>query len=323
MSNIRCDSIRCYTVHSCGTWCQGISLLESLKTLEGIDLRTMGVNTLPYLHTVVEALNLAFADREGYVGDPRFVDVPVAGMLSDEYAVTQRRRIDPCRAFGTLPLAGRPRGATREPFIPRLDSFPQAPPGAALDTTYCCVVDHVGNAYSATLSDNVRDTPVAPSLGGTVSSRGSQSRLEPGHPCEVKPGKRPRMTPAPALVLRGGEFYMALGTPGGDVQTQAMLQAFLNIVEFGMTLQQAVEQPRVGTFNFPSSFSPHAVGSLNVEQRFSPKIAEGLKALGHKVGTWSALAPAAGAVCVIARDPRTGWLHAAADPRREAYAMVS
>lgn len=320
------ESISCnykgYAVHSCDTWCQGISLLQSLKTLEGIDLGAMGINTLPYLHTVVEALNLAFADREGYVGDPRFVDVPVAGMLSDEYAAIQRQRIDPRKAFGTLPLAGHPPGATREPFIPRLDLFPHAPSGAAPDTTYCCVVDTAGNAYSATLSDNARDTPVVPFLGGTVSSRGSQSRLEPGHPCEVKPGKRPRMTPAPALVLRGGEFCMALGTPGGDVQTQAMLQAFLNIVEFGMTLQQAVEQPRIGTFIFPSSFSPHAIGSLNVEQRFSGEIVEGLKALGHKVSTWSTLAPAAGAVCVIARDPKTGWLHAAADARREAYAMV-
>lgn len=319
--SISCD-YKGYAVHSCDTWCQGITLLQTLKTLEGIDLRGMGVNTLSYLHTVVEALNLSFADREGYVGDPRFVDVPVTGMLSNEYAAAQRQRIDQRKAFGMLPPAGRPPGATREPFIPRLDSFPQAPPGAAPDTTYCCVVDATGNAYSATLSDNARDTPVVPSLGGTVSSRGSQSRLEPGHPCEVKPGKRPRMTPAPALVLRGGEFYMALGTPGGDVQTQAMLQAFLNIVEFGMTPQQAVEQPRVGTFIFPSSFSPHAIGSLNVEQRFPAEISEGLHALGHKVSAWSPLAPAAGAVCAIVRDPMTGWLHAAADARREAYAMV-
>lgn len=320
--SISCD-YKNYTVHSCDVWCQGISLLQALKTLEGCDLVEMGANTLPYIHTIVEALNLVFADREGYVGDPRFVDVPVAGLLSSDYAVLQRQRIDAAKAFGNLPHAGRPSGAQRAPFIPRLESFPKAVPGAALDTTCCCVVDAAGNAYSATLSDNARDTPVVPSLGGTVSSRGAQSRLEPGHPSEVRPGKRPRMTPAPALALRDGEFYMALGTPGGDVQTQAMLQVFLNIVEFGMTLQQAVEQPRFGTFIFPNSFSPHAIGALNLEQqRFPAETIARLKALGHRVETWSNLAPAGGAVCVVARDPETKWLHAAADPRREAYALV-
>ena len=321
------DSISCsykdYVVHSCDVWCQGIFLLQTLKTVEGYDLVAMGANTPAYIHTIVEALNLTFADREGYVGDPRFVDVPVAGLLSGEYAASQRRKINTDKAFGTLPPPGRPSGAQREPFVPELASFPKAVPGAALDTTYCCVVDPTGNAYSATLSDNARDTPVVPSLGGTVSSRGAQSRLEPGHPSEVKPGKRPRLTPAPALALRDGEFYMGFGTPGGDVQTQAMLQAFLNIVEFGMTLQQAVEQPRFGTFIFPNSFSPHAIGALNLEQqRFPAKTVAKLKALGHHVEAWSNLAPAGGAVCAIARDPETKWLHAAADPRRETYAMV-
>lgn len=321
-ASLRCD-YKGYTVHTCDAWCQGIVLLQALKTLEGVDLAAAGHNTLPYVHTVTEALNLAFADREAYVGDPAHVDVPVAGMLSDAYAAIQRRRIDPHRAFGELPGPGRPPGAKREPFVPDLTAFPRAVPGAALDTTYCAVVDAQGNAYSATLSDNARDTPVVPSLGGTVSSRGAQGRLEPDHPSVVAPGKRPRCTPAPALALREGEFYMAFGTPGGDVQTQAMLQAFLNIVEFGMTLQQAVEEPRFGTFIFPNSFSPHAIGALNLEQRrFPAAVVAGLDRLGHRVENWSDLAPAGGAVCAVARDPGTRWLHAAADPRREAYAMV-
>lgn len=321
-SSISCD-YKHYTIHTCDVWCQGIVLLQALKTLERVDLAALGHNTLAYVHTLAEALNLAFADREAYVGDPRFVDVPVAGMLSEEYATAQRARIDGARAFGKLPRPGGPPGVTREPFVPDLDAFPKAAPGTALDTTYCAVVDADGNAYSATLSDNARDTPVVPSLGGTVSSRGAQGRLEPGHPSCVQPGKRPRLTPAPALALRDGEFCMAFGTPGGDVQTQAMLQAFLNIVEFGMTLQQAVEQPRFGTFIFPNSFSPHAIGALNIEQqRFPNEVVEGLKRLGHAVESWSNLAPAGGAVCAVARDPETRWLHACADPRREAYAMV-
>lgn len=309
-------------IHSCDTWCQGISLLQALKILEGIDLQALGHNTPAYIHMVGETLNLAFADREAYVGDPRFVDVPVTGMLSAEYAATQRARIDTGRAFGALPTPGKPPGATRDAFVPVLSSYPAATPGAALDTIYCCVVDADGNAYSATLSDNARDTPVIPSLGGTISSRGAQGRLEAGHPAEVRPGKRPRLTPTPALALLDGEFSMGFGTPGGDVQTQAMLQVYLNISEFGMTVQQAIEQPRFGTFLFPNSFSPHAIGKFNVESRLPQDTIAALKNLGHAVQLWSDLTPAAGAVCAIRRDAETGWLHAGADPRREAYAIV-
>lgn len=319
--SIRC-SYKGYEVHSCDVWCQGISLLQSLKILEGVELSSLGHNSPAYIHQLAEALNLAFADREAYVGDPRFVNVPVAGLLAEDYAAQQRARIRRDQAFGKLPLPGKPAGATREPFVPVLSSYPAAVPGAAPDTIYCCVVDAEGNAYSATLSDNARDTPVVPALGGTVSSRGAQGRLEPGHPSEVKPGKRPRLTPTPALALRDGEFFMGFGTPGGDIQTQAMLQVYLNIVEFRMTVQQAIEQPRFGTFIFPNSFSPHAIGKLNVENRFPETTIDSLKALGHPVELWSNLAPAAGAVCVIMRDPESGWLHAGADPRREAYSIV-
>ncbi|MEK6594096.1 MAG: gamma-glutamyltransferase [Pseudomonadota bacterium] len=315
-------SHKAHQIHSCDVWCQGVSLLQSLKILEGVNLEALGHNTPAYIHMIGEAFNLAFADREGYVGDPRFVDVPVAGMLSGEYAAAQLGRINRSKAFGTLPLAGKPPGAQREAFCPALLSYPAAVPGAAPDTIYCCVVDAEGNAYSATLSDNARDTPVIPELGGTVSSRGAQGRLEAGHPSEVRPGKRPRLTPSPAIALRDGEFFMGFGTPGGDVQTQAMLQVYLNITEFGMTVQEAIEQPRFGTFIFPNSFSPHAIGKFNVEGRFPQETVRALKSLGHPVELWSHLAPAAGAVCAIKRDSETGWLHAGADPRREAYAIA-
>jgi gamma-glutamyltranspeptidase/glutathione hydrolase len=311
-----------YEVHANDVWCQGISLLEALKILEGVDVQSLGHNTPAYVHYVAEAFNLAFADREAYVGDPRFVDVPVAGLLSKEYAAQQRARIQRDKAFGKLPLPGKPAGATRDPYIPDLTKFPKAEKGAALDTIYCCVVDGEGNCYSATLSDNARDTVVIPELGGTVSSRGAQSRLEPGHPCEVKGGKRPRLTPAPALALREGELFMGFGTPGGDVQMQAMLQVFLNVTEFGMQVQQAIEEPRFGTFLFPNSFSPFAVGAFNMENRFPQATVDAVKRLGHPAELWANLAPAAGAVCAVVRDPNTGWLHAGADPRREAYAIA-
>ncbi len=309
-------------VYSCDVWCQGISLLQALKIIEHDDLGALGHNTPAYVHLLGEALTLAFADREGYVGDPRFVHVPVAGMLAESYARTQRSRIDVARAFGGLPPPGTPPGAERAGFLADLSSYPVAAPGAALDTIYCCVVDRDGNAYSATLSDNARDTPVIPSLGGNISSRGAQGRLEPGHPSEVRPGKRPRLTPTPALALREGEFAMGFGTPGGDVQTQAMLQVFLNITEFGMAVQEAVEAPRFGSFLAPSSFSPHGIGTFNLEGRFPASMFAALQQLGQPVHAWPDLTPAAGAVCAIRRDPQTGWLHAGADPRREAYALA-
>ena len=311
-----------FEVHCCDVWCQGVSLLQAMKILEGVDLQALKHNSPAYVHCVAEALALAFADREGYVGDPRFVEVPVAGLLSNDYAASQRSRIQRGKAFAGMPAPGKPPGASRDPFIPDLDRFPQLEEGAAPDTIYCCVVDGEGNCYSATLSDNASDTLVIPGLGGTVSSRGSQSRLEPGHPAEVKPGKRPRLTPSPALALRDGELYMGFGTPGGDVQMQAMLQVFLNITEFGMTVQQAIEQPRFGTFTFPNSFSPFAVGRFNLESRFPQATIGALASLGHPVELWSDLAPAAGAVCAVMREPATGWLHAGADPRREAYAIA-
>jgi gamma-glutamyltranspeptidase/glutathione hydrolase len=311
-----------YEIHVNDVWCQGVTLLQAMKILEGMDVQTQGHNTPAYIHLIAEAFNLAFADREGYVGDPRFVEVPVAGMLSSDYAAEQRARIRRDRAFGKLPQPGRPPGTTRAPFVPDLERFPRAEKGAAPDTIYCCVVDKDGNCYSATLSDNARDMVVIPEYGGTLSSRGSQSRLEPGHPSEVKPGKRPRLTPAPAIALRDGEFFMGFGTPGGDVQMQAMLQVFLNITEFGMQVQQAIEAPRFGTFLFPNSFSPFSVGAFNMENRFPRETVEALRALGHPADRWDDVAPAAGAVCAVVRDPATGWLHAGADPRREAYALA-
>lgn len=326
-------SIRCtykgVDVHGCDVWCQGIVMLEALKILEGVDLVALGHNSAAYIHVVAEALNLAFADREAYVGDPKFVDVPTSTLLSSEYASAQRQRIDPRRAFGAMPSPGVISGSPllRSESTATLSHGANADAGvvhADLDTIYCSVVDRHGNVYSATPSDNSRDTPIIPGTGLAISSRGCQSRLEPGHPSEVKPGKRPRLTPTPALAFRNGEFFMAFGTPGGDVQTQAMLQVFLNVVEFGMTVQQAIEAPRFGSASFPNSFAPHTYlpGRLNVESRVPSSTIDSLRALGHDVEMWPELVAAAGAVCMVMRDQQTRLLHAGADPRREAYAAV-
>lgn len=315
-----------YEVHVNPAWCQGISLLQALAVMRGQAVAKLGHNSPAYLHLVSQAFDLAFADREGYLGDPRFVDVPVEGLLSDAYAAAQRARIDPARAFGEMPEPGRPAGAGSRDFahVQRLRGGTAKTPAMARDTIYCSVIDRDGNVYSGTLSDNTHDTPVIPGTGLAVSSRGSQSRLDPAHPSVVAPGKRPRLTPAPALITRGGEPFMALGTPGGDVQMQAMLQVFLNVVEFGMPLQRAIEMPRAWSMNFPNSFAPHdyVPGALCVEGGIDEGVSRTLAGMGHRVQPWARFPAAGGGVCAVMQDGATGLRHAGADPRRECYAIA-
>jgi len=311
-----------YRVHTCDAWCQGISMLETLKILEGIDLAALGHNSPAYLHAFAEALNLAFADREAYVGDPRFVRVPGSVLLSDAYAAAQRARIDRAKAFGRMPDPGRIDGVAPPPLETLLPGSGSVAPPA--DTIYACVVDAQGNAVSITPSDTMYDTPMVDGLGIAVSTRGMQGRLDPAHPCSVLPGKRPRLTPSPAMALRDGEFSMAWGTPGGDVQGASIAQVFLNVVLFGMPLQQAIEAPRVASYNFPNSFSPHTYlpGRLCVEDRIDAQTVAALAALGHDIELWPGRSWSMGAICAIRRDPATGMLHAGADPRRAAYAIA-
>lgn len=311
-----------FEVHACDVWSQGIVMLEALKILEKDDLVRLGHNSVEYLHIVVESLNLAFADREAYVGDPKFINVPTTELLSDRYAASQRARIDLQRAFGRMPDPGVLVQARRA--IGAHVAAPWARVSPAPDTIYAGVVDSWGNAFSVTPSDVMFDTPMVEELGFAVSSRGSQSRLQEGHPCSVAPGKRPRLTPSPALALRDGELAMVWGTPGGDVQSTAMLQVFLNVAHFGFTLQHATEAPRIGTFNFPNSFAPHVYlpGRMCAEARIDPETLNCLTMLGHDIEIWPDRAWTAGAVCAIVRDSETKMLHAGADPRRSAYAQA-
>jgi gamma-glutamyltranspeptidase/glutathione hydrolase len=191
----------------------------------------------------------------------------------------------------------------------------------APDTIYCAVMDRHGNAYSATLSDTSYDTPVIPGIGMAISSRGQQSRLAAGHPAQVAPGKRPRLTPSPAIAMRDGKPFMCFGTPGGDVQAPAMLQVFLNATQFGMQLQQAVEAPRFFSANYPNSFPPHDYypGRLCAEENLPEGAIDALRALGYDLEVLPRLPPKSGAVCAVMRD---GFTHAAADPRRECYALA-
>jgi len=247
-------------VYTCGPWCQGPVLAQTLLTLSGDDLKALGHNTADYIHLLVEVLSRAFADRDAFYGDPDLVDVPIEGLLSEEYARTRRLDIDDERASDGMPKAGDPwRHEGRS--VPRTHRY--QPPssggiGDGLDTSYVCCADRWGNAFSATPSDTLGMAPVIPSLGFTPSGRGTQNWLDERHPSAVQPWKRPRLTPNPAIAFKDGKLWMPFGTPGGDAQCQAMLQVFLNISVFEMNVQQAIEAPRFLSFNFPNSFWPHA-----------------------------------------------------------------
>lgn len=315
---------RDHDVAACRFWCQGPVLLQMLNLLEPYDLAALGHNSPAYLHLLVETVKLAFADREAYYGDPHHVKVPAEGLLSREYAAARRALLKADRAWPDMPPPGDPeaRAAVRNGAV--VAPPPRAgQPGAALDTSYVAVIDAEGNGFSATPSDPAVDSPVVPGVGCVVSPRGSQGWLTPGHPSEVAPGKRPRLTPAPAMVFRDGRLLMPFGTPGGDVQQQALLQVFLNVAVFGLPPQQAVEAPRVASRSFPDSFWPHpsAPGVLEVEGRIPAGTRTALADLGHGTREWPDWDWRAGAVCAVLRQP-DGTLLAAADPRRGAHAIA-
>ena len=310
-------------IYTCGPWCQGPVLQQILKLLENFDLTSLGHNSTDYVHTLVEAIKLAFADRHFYYGDPKFNDVPMGSLLSTAYTDRRRQLIKPNEAWPGMPPAGDPYQDSA--YGPRLEyeAGDDGTPVTSLDTSYVCVTDQHGNIFSSTPSDVAKDSPIIPGTGLCPSSRGSQSWADPKHPCSVEPGKRPRLTPNPALAIRKNEFAIPFGTPGGDVQVQAMLQCLLNIIEWNMDPQQSVEAPRFGSYSFPDSFEPHAYhpGKLMIESRFSEDTFTELNRLGHLTEFWPEWTWRAGAVCMIKSDMVTGIQTAGADPRRPTYAV--
>ncbi|HEX2114315.1 MAG TPA: gamma-glutamyltransferase family protein, partial [Alphaproteobacteria bacterium] len=309
-------------IYACGPWCQGPSLLQVMNLLSPEELQAMGHNSVDYIHVLTEALKLAFADRERHFGDPRFVDVPIEGLLSVEYAKVRRTLIRRDTAWPEMPPAGDPRTMSATIGPRALERSTVAQPAGLKDTSYICVIDRWGNAFSATPSDSSFDGVMIPGTGLCPSSRGSQSWTAEHHPSRVEGGKRPRLTPNPALAIRRGAFVLPFGSPGGDVQIQAMLQVFLNIVLFGMDPQQAVEAPRFATFSFPDSFEPHAYfpGRLNIEARLAETVGDALSDRGHKVERWPDQIWRAGAVCAIVADQQHKLMAGGADPRRPSYA---
>lgn len=310
-------------VLTCGPWCQGPTLLQMLALLDGVDLAALGHNTAAYAHVVTEAMKLAFADRERYYGDPRFVRVPMHTLLSPAYNAERRRLIRDDRAWPEMPPPGHVPGFDARPAPGQPSAAALASPVVPGDTSYVCVVDAKGNVVSATPSDSSWDGPVIPGLGFVPSTRGSQSWAVPGHTSCVAPGKRPRLTPNPALARRGNRWFMPFGAPGGDLQAQGMMQVFLNHVVFGMSVQEAIDAPRFVTHSFPGSFEPHPYlpGRLDVEAGVGRATGEALAALGHRVEWLPDISINTAGVCAIVADHEAGILYGGADPRRAARAM--
>jgi gamma-glutamyltranspeptidase/glutathione hydrolase len=308
------------TVHKCDTWCQGPVFLQQLKLLEGFDLAGMGHNSADYIHTVIEAAKLAFADREAYYGDPEFVEVPLGRLLSKEYAGERRRLIDRERAS----LEERPGGGTpsqmRQPAATdREEEWPTTHGG---DTTKCDAVDRFGNMISITPSGGwFASSPVIPGLGFPLGTRGQMFMLDAEHPNCLAPGKRPRSTLTPSLVTKEGRPWMVFGTPGGDCQDQWTLQFYLNHVDFGMNLQEAIDAPTFHSLHFRNSFYPRKArpGVMAAEGRIPEEVRRELEARGHTVevvGDWSN-----GSVLGIRFDAESGLISGAASPRGPSYAV--
>jgi gamma-glutamyltranspeptidase/glutathione hydrolase len=310
---------RGYSVYKAGFWNQGPALLQTLRLLEGFDLGRMGAGSADAIHTIVEAIKLAYADRDRYYGDPDFVRVPADILLSEPYAAARRALIDPRRA-SLEHRPGNPGGA----ITTAVRETPKPVAGRVLrepgDTTSVQVADAEGNLFSATPSSGwlLGGAFVAGDTGVPMSNRMQAFRLDPSSPNVLAGGKRPRTTLTPSVVLKDGRPFLAIGTPGGDSQDQQILLVLLNIIDFGMDVQAAIEAPRVNSLHPESSFDDHASqpGVLEAESTLSPQTVKDLAARGHVLRMRPAYGISTGVVAA-GMDPATGRLRGGADPRRE------
>ena len=304
-----------YTVCKTGPWGQGPVFLQQLALLAGFDLADLSLGSAEYVHTIVECSKLAFADREAFYGDPSFVDVPLERLLSAEYN-DERRALIGEEASGEV----RP-GGGRLPTLVEAAATVGAGEPTRGDTVHLDVADRFGNFVSATPSGGwLQSSPVIPGLGWPLGTRAQMFWLEEGLPSSLEPGKRPRTTLSPSIALRGGEPYLAFGTPGGDQQDQWSLHAFLNHVHFGLDLQAAIDAPEFHTDHFPSSFYPRQAQprSLALEARFCEEVVADLRDRGHDVHVtdpWSL-----GRVSAVGKEDEV--LKAGANPRgMQGYAV--
>lgn len=309
---------RGYTVCKCGPWTQGPYLCQALRLLEGFDLKSMGHLSADYVHVAIEAIKLAMADRDAYYGDPAFVDVPLDTLFSDAYTEIRRPLIEihsasqdarPGDPYDMKPLK---KGGVFRPGIG--------------GTTTCVVADRWGNVVAATPSANVHnDEPNGGRTGVSYGNRLRSLNTTPGHPNCIQPGKLPRITLTPTLVLKEGRPILAISVAGGDLQDQATLNLLLDFVEFGMQPDAAVTAPRFATAHHQDSFDPNPdriqtfkqVGSLTINDSVGQEVIKELEDRGHQLKTsTSAIANPV----MLHVDQESGMLHAAGDPAARRHA---
>jgi gamma-glutamyltranspeptidase/glutathione hydrolase len=302
-----------YTVYKPGFWSQGPSMIEALNILEGFNLTAMRQNSADYIHTLVEALKLAYADRDTYYGDPKFSRVPAEILLSKEYGAERRKLISAqaSREFRPGKIGANP---PLHPSLSNIARYPLDPALKARDTTCVDAIDQDGVAISITPSGAWMPSYIAGDTGIPLTERAQSFLLIPGHPNELAPGKRPRVTLSPTLVVGPGKNLIALSTPGGDQQDQALLQVLFNAVEFGMDGQNAVEQPRFQSEHLVESFDNHEMkpNSLLIDERIPVNVVAELKRRGHLVE----IRPRndSGSAPVLIRLYPGGAIEAGADP---------
>jgi len=319
-------------VYECPPNSQGFVMLEALNILEGYDLKAMGRNSVPYLHAVTEALKLSFADRNAYVGDPKFVPpIPMAQMLSKEYAAARRTQINPDHAIAGEPAPGDPRAmratTAQQAYagaLPTPTDVRAFDPNEILNlTTYLAVVDKDHNMVSITSSllSGFGSGVVVEGGGFFMNDRMRYFYLDPKDVNSLQPRKRTRQTINPAMALKNGKPWIAFGTPGSDTQPQTQLQFFLNVAEFGMNVQDALEQPTVISNSFRDSYQPHDVkGKLLTPAMLPQAVKDGLAAKGHQLDIRNV--KGVGSVKAILIDPRTGVLMGGVSPTGDSYVMA-
>ena len=294
---------RGYKVCKCGPWTQGPFLCQTLRLLEGFDLKRMGFLSADHVHTTVEAMKLAMADRDEHYGDPLFVEVPLQALLSDDYTRMRRALIDPNRASLEL----RPGDPFR--MQPILERKPRTSPSSG-GTTTLVVADQWGNAVAAT-----------PSGLGSVEGSGGRTGITHGtrlvvfntwqdHPNRIQPGKRPRTTLTPTLVLKRGRPVLAISVAGGDMQDQVAIQLIMDHIDFSLGVEEAASAPRFSTGHFIGSFGqdPPRLGSLSLHERIGEAVGDALRKYGHDV-QMTHVNP--GGVAILGIDPDSGRMSAA------------
>lgn len=315
-----------YEIYKAGFWNQGPAMLQTLNILEGLDLREMGHGSTLYIHTVTEAIKLAYADRDTYYADPDFAEVPTVGLLSKDYAAERRKQIDRSKAEeGHRPGDPYPFDSrlTRPEkiFIPQSRAKEETSEDG--DTTCVNAVDRTGLLFSATPSSGwlIEGAYIAGDTGVPMSNRMQAFSPDPRSPNRVEGSKRPRTTLTPTIVLKDGRPFLAVSTPGGDSQDQQILNVLLSLLVFEMPLQEAVEAPRINSLHMFASFRDHANEPLvlQIEDRIAPGVIRALEEKGHKIRLLGPFGMGTG-ITAVGVDPDTGTLRGAADVRRERYA---